>query len=70
MSLVVSVVCCQVEVSDLSSRGVLPTVMCLSVVAKPQACGCRGPLGLSSREKNTLNVILISSTRLRWLLKS
>jgi hypothetical protein len=36
---VVSVVCCQVEVfcqSDHSSRGVLPSVACLSVIMKPQ----------------------------------
>jgi len=36
---VVSVVCCQVEVSataDHPSRGVLPTVMCLNVIMKPR----------------------------------
>jgi hypothetical protein len=31
----VSVVCCQVEVS-VSSRGVLPSVVCLSVIMKPR----------------------------------
>ena len=36
--LLLSVVCCQVEVSasaDHSSRGVLPSVMCLSVIGTP-----------------------------------
>jgi hypothetical protein len=37
--IVVSVVCCQVQVSAASrspSRGVLPSVVCLSVIPKPQ----------------------------------
>jgi hypothetical protein len=42
------VVCCQVEVSrraDHSSRGVLPSVVCLSVIVKPRSGGGPGPLG-------------------------
>ena len=44
----VSVVCWQVEVclslANHSSRGVLPTVVCLNVM-KPRELGVRGPLG-------------------------
>jgi hypothetical protein len=50
----VTVVCRQVEVSvrraDHSSRGVLLTVVCLSVIEEPHRGGL-GPLGLSRHEK-------------------
>ena len=36
---------------DQSSRGVVPTVVCLCVILKPQEWGGLGPLGLSSYEK-------------------
>jgi hypothetical protein len=48
MYLFVSVVCCQVEVSataDHTPRGLLPNVVCLSVIVKPQHCGGPGSLG-------------------------
>ena len=40
-----SVVCCQVEVTNHSSRGVLPSVVCLSVIVEPRQCGGPGPVG-------------------------
>jgi hypothetical protein len=49
--------CCvlQVEVSetaDHSSRGVLPTVVCLSVIVKPGQTGSPGPImGLAKTKK-------------------
>jgi hypothetical protein len=44
----VSVVYCQVEVSAL------PSVVCLSVIQKPQQYEGLDPLGLSSHEKKTI----------------
>jgi hypothetical protein len=47
-------VCCQVRSlwrTDHSSRGVLLSVMCLSVIAKSQRWRGVGPLGLSSHER-------------------
>ena len=44
MDSLVSVVCCQVEVTDHSSRGALPSVVCLSVIVKPRKCGGPGPV--------------------------
>jgi len=49
----VCVVCCQVKYrslrrADHSSRGVLPSAVCLSVIAERQRLGGLGPLGLSS----------------------
>ena len=38
--------------ADPSSRGALPSVVCLSLIPKPQQLGGLGPLGLSSHEKN------------------
>jgi len=46
----VSVVCCQVEISA-SGWSLLPSVVCLSVILKPQQWGSPGPLGVSSDEK-------------------
>jgi len=50
----VSVVCCQVERplrrDDHSSRGVLPSAVCLNVISGPQKRGL-DPLGPSSHEK-------------------
>jgi len=43
-----------------SSRGVLLSVVCLSVFSKPQEGGGLGPLGLSSHEKKTMNYRLNS----------
>ena len=37
--------------ADHSSRGVLPSVVCLSIIEKPRRGGL-GPPGLSSHEKN------------------
>jgi hypothetical protein len=56
-------VCCECCVlslrrADHSSRGVLPSVVCLSVIEEPQR-GCLGPLGLSSHEKKDKNIGLI-----------
>ena len=48
----VSVVFCLVEVS--ASRGVLPSVVCLSVISKPQRRGGVGPLGMSSHRRKLL----------------
>jgi len=48
---IVNVVCCQVEVCANSRslvRGVLPKVVCLSVIVKPRSLGGPGPLGLLS----------------------
>jgi hypothetical protein len=36
---------------DHSSRGVLPSAVCLSVITKPKICEGPGPLGLSSHKK-------------------
>jgi hypothetical protein len=47
--LLLGVVCCQVEVSvraDHLSRGVLPTVVCLSVIVNPRQWRGFGPLGV------------------------
>jgi hypothetical protein len=45
-------VCCQVEIlSGHSSRGILPSVVCLSVILKPQQGGGVGPLRLSKHEE-------------------
>ena len=49
-----NVVCFQVQ-ADPSSRGVLPSVVRLSVISKPQQWWGPGPLGLSSHEKNNNN---------------
>ena len=48
----VNVVCCQMFLlwADPSSRGVVPSVMCPSVIAEPQQWGCVGLLGLCSRK--------------------
>jgi hypothetical protein len=45
MNSLVSVAYCQVEVTDHSSRGVLPWVVCLSVIVKPRQCGSPYPVG-------------------------
>ena len=51
----ISVVCCQVEVSvsvcDHSTRGVLPSVMCLSVIVKSRKGEGPGPYGLLDQGK-------------------
>jgi len=66
----VSVVCCQRSLpkADYSSRGVLPCVMCLSVIPKPQQWGSQCPLGLSKSEKKNyhcgFNIIRIPCSRL------
>jgi hypothetical protein len=44
MDSLVSVVCCQVEVTDHSSRGIPPSVVFLSVIVKPRQCGGPGPV--------------------------
>jgi hypothetical protein len=53
----VSVVCSQVEISlrlaDHSSRRVLPSAVCLSVITKPKKCEGSGPLWLSSHKNRT-----------------
>jgi hypothetical protein len=47
--------------ADHSSRGVLPSVVCLSVISKSQRGGGLGPLGLSSHKKiNFLSDIRLS----------
>jgi len=45
--LLLTVECCQRRLrrADHSSRGVLPIVVCLSVISKPQKWGGPGPLG-------------------------
>jgi len=45
MDSLVSVVCCQVQVTDHLSRGVLPSVVCLGAIVKPRQCGGPGQLG-------------------------
>jgi hypothetical protein len=44
--------------ADLSSRGILPSVMCLSVIEEPHSGGLR-PLGLLSREKERCDFFII-----------
>ena len=39
------------------SRGVLPSVMCLSVILEPQDWRILGPLGLSSYEKQSISLL-------------
>jgi len=67
---VVSVVCCQVEVSatgDHSSRGVLPSVACLSVIIKPwQWEDLLPPMGCWAMKK-WWELNLHSTTRLQSL---
>jgi hypothetical protein len=50
--------CCvcllSVRRADYSTRGVLLSVVCLSVISKPHRRGRLGPLGLSSHNKNKL----------------
>ena len=49
----VSAVCCEVGVSvtaDRSFRGVLPSVVRLSMISKPRQYGGPDPLGLSSHK--------------------
>ena len=36
MDSLLSIECCQVEVTDHSSRGVLPSVVCMNVIVKPR----------------------------------
>jgi hypothetical protein len=51
---VVSVVCCQVEVPVMGrspSGGDLPSVVCPSVISKPQLRGGLGPIGLTCHER-------------------
>ena len=38
------------------SRGVVPSVSCLSVIAEPREGGGQGLLGLSSHEKNIIKM--------------
>ena len=54
----VSVVCCQVEVS--ASKGVLPSVVCLSVIMNPRWWGGLCPLALLRHGKNKKYRALIS----------
>jgi hypothetical protein len=60
----VSVLCCQVEVSATaghSSRGFIPNVVCVSVIAKPRQWGGPGPTGgCCASGKIFLKVILLS----------
>jgi hypothetical protein len=45
------------QLADHLPRGVLPSVVCLNLISKPQWWGGLGPLGLSSHEKKkTLTV--------------
>jgi len=53
------------------SRGVVPTVLCLSVIAEPRGGGGLGLLGLSSHEKNIIhmywrNFFLVVNIRWSW----
>jgi hypothetical protein len=72
----VSVVCCEVDVSlrraDHSSRGVLQSVVCLSVIAQTRQLGGLGPLGLSSHSMRIVYDLIIGLHRrviLIWVLK-
>ena len=59
----VSAVCCKVEVSaTVRSRGILPIVVCLSVISKRQQWGGHGPLGLPNHEKKKESLLLTSCT--------
>ena len=49
--------------ADHSSRGFLPSVVCLSVISKPQQLGGLEQLGLSSHEKMLLLCKLHSEIR-------
>jgi hypothetical protein len=42
--------------ADYLSRGVVPSVVCLSVIAEPREGGGLGLLRLSSYEKNIINM--------------
>jgi hypothetical protein len=46
--------------ADHSSRGVLPNVVCLSVIEEPHRAGL-GPLGLLSHKKRSFNTLSTSS---------
>jgi len=54
--------------ADHSSRGAPPSVLCLSVILKPQQWWCLGPLGLSSHEGDTVGSF--SHASYSWIAKS
>ena len=48
----------------LSSRGVLPIAVCLSVIVKPLQCGDPGPLGAVAPQKE---ILLLESCSLKHI---
>jgi hypothetical protein len=57
-----SVLYCQIEVSasaDHSSRGVLPSVACLSFIAEPQQWGSLGPLGRAITKSRNIWYVVV-----------
>ena len=79
----VSVVCCQRSLrrADHSSRGVLPSVVCLSVIVRPRWRGAPGPLGAvapwagggedgSRLQKNAINTCRPAVLKMQTIISS
>jgi len=52
--------------TDHSLRGVLPSVICLSMISKPQQWGVLGLRGLASHEKKIYSCVLECKNNVAW----